>query len=456
VFVLEAKRYLVIGSTNYSPAESVPWDVGELPNIVDYDVVILDVRALNEELLPAVSNERLEILRKQFVRLLDSQGSLIVLSDFRKWHERPERYPKSASNYDWSPVHMGLADESGESLEVLQKRFPSYLQLLCRWPYYFFLSRGYLSTELTDFCGSTHDTRYKANIEPFIVNRYGKAIAGSLQIEITHQRTGNKGWGSYDYYPEDPDKTTGEIVLLPLIEELDHREAVRLILQDLTGVETTTELPPEWAESIGVPGVASIEDKIANNAGEIEVIQAQIDNLKGEQASLEKYRKLLYASGTELEEIVRECLEMLGGQVTPAQYGQEEFVLVFEEHECLIEVKGVGKSISLGDVRQLNDYLLQCEEKTGKPPKGILFGNAWRNDPPEDRDSNDKPEFPQNVVDRAIQYRIALVSSREFFVVFCHFLQDRTLGTNILLQIIETAGIVNFALEDSTEQEGSQ
>ena len=454
---MESKRYLVIGSTNYSPVESVEWDVGELPNIVDYDVVILDVRALNEELLPAVSNERLKILRKQFVRLLDSQGSLIVLSDFRKRHERPEQHPDSASNYDWSPVVIGLADESGESLEVLQQRFPSYLKQLRSWPYYFFIPEGGLSNEFTDFCGSTYKTQYKPCLEAFVTNRYDQTVAGSLRLELRYRKTQSVAYGSsYNYYPENPDKTTGEMVLLPLIEELDHREAVHLVLQDLTGVATTTELPPEWAESIGVPGVTSIEEKIAKKAEEIEAIQAQIGKLKGEQSSLEKYRKLLYASGTELEEIIQECLEKLGGLVTPAKYGQEEFVLVFEEHECLVEIKGVSKSISLTDLRQLNDYLLRHEEETGKPSKGILFGNTWRNDAPEDRNSNDRPEFPQNVVDRASQLEIALVSSRDLFTVFCLFLQDKISGTSILLRIIETTGIVSFALEGTTEQEGSQ
>jgi hypothetical protein len=45
------EKCLVIGSTGYTGVDSVEWDAGELPNIVDYDVIIVDVRALDEKML---------------------------------------------------------------------------------------------------------------------------------------------------------------------------------------------------------------------------------------------------------------------------------------------------------------------------------------------------------------------------------------------------------------------
>ena len=40
-------RYLVLGSTGYAGVESTNWIDDKLPNIVDFDVVLVDVPALS-------------------------------------------------------------------------------------------------------------------------------------------------------------------------------------------------------------------------------------------------------------------------------------------------------------------------------------------------------------------------------------------------------------------------
>jgi len=113
--------------------------------------------------------------------------------------------------------------------------------------------------------------------------------------------------------------------------------------------------------------------------------------------------------------------------------------------EYLIEVKGVSKSISLTNLRQLNDYLLKYEEDTKKSCKGILFGNAWRFEPPEKRGTNNMPEFPNNVIERATQWETALVSSTAFFSAFCIFLRDSSKASIILRAMILANGPVDFS-----------
>jgi hypothetical protein len=152
-----------------------------------------------------------------------------------------------------------------------------------------------------------------------------------------------------------------------------------------------------------------------------------------------------------LEEIVKICFEELGAKVTPAKYGQEEYVLECGGVEYLIEVKGVSKSISLGHLRQLNDYILKYEEDMGKACKGILFGNSWRTFPPDERNTSENPEFPDNVISRAEQWNIALISSAEFFEAFCLFMNDKSKGAKILQDIISASGIVEFEINQSNE-----
>lgn len=446
------EKCLILGSGGYTGIDAVEWDAEDLPNIVDYDVIIVDVRALDEKKLSTVSNKRLETLRYQLTRLLHSNGRIIIVSDFKKGHKRPQQYPEYADNYDWCPVKIGISNESGESLSIKDKRFPGYIKHLNNWPYYFFIPRSCLSRQLTDFFGSTHDTKYSLPISSFVENRYEKTIAGSVHIEVIRKQKKSSGYSSYDHYPDTPDHITGEIVLLPLIEKLDHKEAVRLVLEDLIG-SSMGYAPPSWVDSIVVPHIAEIETEIKEKEIQIDEISGYIGKLENRRESLNNYRKLLYSSGFDLEEIVKICFEELGAKVTPARYGQEEYVLEYGEREYLIEVKGISKSISLGHLRQLNDYILKYEEDTGKACKGILFGNSWRTTPPEERNTSEKPEFPNNVISRAEQWNIALISSAKFFEAFCQFMNNRSKGTQVLQDMINTSGVVEFEIKQSNEGE---
>jgi len=452
VLLAPKEKSLVLGSTGYTGIDAVEWDAEVLPNMVDYDVIIVDVRALDEKKLSAVSNEQLEAIRSQLIRLLHSEGRIIVLSDFKKIHKRPKQYPDQVGNYDWCPINIGIAIESGDSLEIKGNRFPIYIQHLQNWPYYFFVPKSCLTNQITGFFGSLNETRYFLPMSSFVENRYAKTIAGSVNIEVTRKQRKSNNFNSYDYYPDVPDLVTGEIVLLPLIEKLDHKEAVRLVLEDVIG-RSLGYAPPSWVESIAVPHIAEIETEIKEKQNQIDVISGEIGKLEISRGFINNYRKLLFSSGFDLEEIVKRCFEELGGKVTAAKYGQEEYILEYGEVEYLIEVKGVGKSISLGHLRQLNDYICKYEEDMKKACKGILFGNSWRTLPPEERNTSEKPEFPENVITRAGQWNIALISSTKFFEAFCLFLNDKSKGAQMLQDIISTSGIVEFSFNQDNEGE---
>ena len=163
--------------------------------------------------------------------------------------------------------------------------------------------------------------------------------------------------------------------------------------------------------------------------------------LNAQIAAIHSFRRLLYGTGPELEAIVKRTLERLGATVSPSKYAQEEYILEYDGEEFLMEVKGVAKSISLTHLRQLNDYLLKYQEDTGKECKGILFGNAWRNIPPEMRGTEDTPEFPDNVVRRAEQWGVSLVSARAFFEEFMKALEAPELSNDLLAVLTRSSGV---------------
>ena len=438
-------RYLVIGSIGYGGVESVDWTEGDLPNIVDFDLIIVDVPALTLEKMKTVEPKRLNRIRTEIVRFLYSGGRLIVITSLRFSHQRPGEYPEYICNYDWCPVSIVTPAEKGKSIVTKKEDFNYYLSLLSDCDYYILIQYDSFSDELTRFYGSPHTTKYNTLCTSIIENRYGRVLAGRYCIEVRYQQTKSGGGYSthtYTEYPQEPDHKTGEIFLLPLIKGMENRKAVSLILEEIIGISQQT-LPPQWADLITIPGVPNLTDQVIDERRKVLAIETGIQKLNEKINSLNEYKRLLYCDGLELEDIVHRCFDDIGGKVLPAKYSQEEFILIYAGNEYLVEVKGSQKSLSVKHLRQLNDYLLKYQEDTGKVCKGILFGNAWRLMPPHERNNHNTPVFPKNLIERAEQWNVALVSSINFYNAFLEFFEHNN-GDSLLIALTSQSGVVNF------------
>jgi hypothetical protein len=435
-------RYLVLGSIGYGGVESVDWIEGELPNIVDYDLIIVDVPALTLDRLKSIDSNRLNLIRSQLAHFLYSGGKLIVITNERIYHKRPKRYPEEISNFDWCPINIKIKSERGKSIVIRNEIFKNYLTLLSEWDYYIFIPHSCLTDSLTYFFGKPDKTKYNIPCIPIIENRYDKVLAGRYNIEVRYEQTKSSGYGSYKEYPKEPDHLSGDIFLIPRINGIDNRKAISLLLEEVTGLPQQT-LPPEWADNLIVPGVPILIADISEKHQQISTLEKEISELEKKLSDLNNYKQLLYCDGVELEIIVQRCFEEIGGQVVPAKYSQEEFILIYKGNEYLVEIKGSLKSIALKHLRQLNDYLLKYQEDTGKICKGILFGNAWRSIPPNGRNAPNTLLFPNNLVKRAEEWNVALVSSIDFFKAFLNFIEHDD-GDSLLVALTSQKGIVTF------------
>jgi hypothetical protein len=438
------ERLLLIGSSGFAGIDSVPWGSDTIPNIPDYDIVIVSVPHLRDDILKTAKGQYFDKIRKEFVRFLHSRGKLIILASPLLGVDRPSLYPKYLSNYSWSPISFGLINESGNSIVIKQELYSSYLRKMKNWSFYFTIPNNSLSEEIISFYGHANDTRYRVPFTPYLENRYTRVLAGQCQIEVRKEKTsyGNYG-GATVTYPDTPDYVSGSIVLLPLIDGIVIEEALADILKEEIGYSSAS-VEPDWAKEIKMPFVSDIGDNISQSSAIIFEEQKKIKTFSEQINEINFYRKLLYGTGPELEEVVKKSFIALGAKIAPAKYGQEEYILQINNEEYLVEVKGVAKSITLGHLRQLNDYMLKYQEDTGKVCKGILFGNAWRNLPPSDRGTDSTPEFPDNVIQRAQQWGISLVSSRKFFFAFIESLNDKKKAPQILSAMISANGIADI------------
>jgi len=438
------ERLLLIGCKSFVGVDAVAWHDRIVPNIPDYDLVVVSVPHITEEFLQSLDSDVFDKMKESLVRFLHSGGKLVVLLSPIQNVRREGQYPEWISNIDWCPVGFATPEEAGTSIVQKWDRYSTYLQKMRSWSFYVAVPKNCLSRELTNFYGSTHETAYRVPLEPYVENRYSRTLAGECVVEIRKQRKSGDGWGNVvKEYPNEPDVATGTIVVLPLIDGITPEEALLDILKQEVGYSLRSPAP-DWAQAIPMPCLPELREEIRVAEDKIEVQRGNIAALQDKINGITGFLRLLYGTGTELEDVTQSSFELLGAKVMPAKYSQEEYILVVEGKEYLMEVKGVSKSISLTHLRQLNDYLLKYQEDTGKDCKGILLGNAWRNMPPDMRNGDETPEFPDNVVKRAEQWGIALVSSRVLFDAVLHALTTSTKPTEFIEAVTTTNGVVNI------------
>ena len=437
-------KILIIGSLGHQYVECIKWDTDPLPNIVDYHVVVVNVRTLTDELLLKINFEKIEEYQVALTRLLISRGLLLILTDFSRSVKR-DIFPNYISNYDWLPIEIGIRKESGTTIKIIRDLYPKYFSSLKKWDYFFYITADCLKRVFYQMLGHSNTTDYTLPINNLIENRYKKPLAAEILTEVRYVKESNPSEPLFNrkYYDKTPDKILGPIVLLPLLEGIDSKEAVNLLLEDMIG-KPQTSLPPDWVKAVQMPLVPNIQNQIDGKNEEIGRLQEEVNSLEEQKDNIEYYKKLIYCDGPELEDVFKICLTELGVTIEPAKYAEEEYCLVFKGKEYPVEAKGNAKSVSLTNLRQLMDYMLKYEEETEEKCKGILLGNAWKNKPIEERNSKETLIFPNNVITRACDLNIALLSSVDFFYIFCSFLEGKITGEKIVDKIVNSKGVVDF------------
>lgn len=195
--------------------------------------------------------------------------------------------------------------------------------------------------------------------------------------------------------------------LIKAISEIDKR---------LRGERTP---PPEW---VNLGQYRTVKERQLKE--ELETINTRILSLKGErtgvQSELDKevnLTRLLYESGTELEEAVREALMILGFENVSNYEGSHfdiDTVFYDSEKTFLGEIVGNNETIHKNKIEQLSMNTAEyerIEDEVGC--RGVLFGNAFRLKPLEGREDY----FTDACKLSAKTKRIALVRTPDLFRV---------------------------------------
>lgn len=177
--------------------------------------------------------------------------------------------------------------------------------------------------------------------------------------------------------------------------------------------------PPDW--SMDSRYSLSSENQIGE---QIEVIRGEIGKLserkmkfENELAQAGNLRKLLYEQGGPLEVVVREALTIFGFKAMPIAEGDSEFDAIFIDpagRRCLGEVEGKdNKQINIDKFSQLERNIQEDFQREGitEHAKAVLFGNAFRLNPIEERNEF----FTTKCMTAAKRIKAALVRTPDMF-----------------------------------------
>jgi hypothetical protein len=179
--------------------------------------------------------------------------------------------------------------------------------------------------------------------------------------------------------------------------------------------------PPDWSgePSFRLSTESALEGELADLTKEIERLQEHRNEVAARLAAEGSMRRLLFASGSELEEGLLESLRVLGYRAENVTSGDSEFDAVFvspEGERFLGEAEGKeNKPLNIDKLSQLERNIQEdfAREEVTEPAKGVLFGNAFRLTRPTERDAF----FTEKCLSGARRSGMALVRTPDLFRV---------------------------------------
>lgn len=207
---------------------------------------------------------------------------------------------------------------------------------------------------------------------------------------------------------------------------------------------------PEWTKHKGyrLDRESVLEKEINATTKQIEESQNTRSGLNLELSEEGKLRWLLYERGHLLEEAIILALRLMGFEAEPFRDADSEFDAVFTSPEGRFLGEAEGKDNAAINIDKLSQLERNLEEDYARDDikeyaHGVLFGNAYRLQPPLER----QDFFTEKCVSGAKRAGIAMIRTPDLFNVSKYLKEhnDSTFAQQCREAIFETKGsIVQF------------
>jgi hypothetical protein len=160
---------------------------------------------------------------------------------------------------------------------------------------------------------------------------------------------------------------------LPEPTTVSPAEAMATLLEGLCGIELRTTAPP-WARLVRVEAEIPVRSELSHLASEREALAERTAQLEAELDEVRRFLPLLWATGHELEVLVRDAFRFLGAEVRDPESRSEEdgIIIDYDGRAWVLEVKGNEGSLKQKDVTDAHKHESEVLDRT----EGKLVGRA--------------------------------------------------------------------------------
>ena len=195
---------------------------------------------------------------------------------------------------------------------------------------------------------------------------------------------------------------------------------------------------PLWADKVKILDEEAQEEKLEQATKKLEVIKAGIEKQKALIGKIRRKKALLTASGTPLEEVVKETLQEIGFMLLKADAGRSDVIASYEGADVVAEIKGVTKSAAEKHAAQLEKWVAQFVEENGRTPKAILFVNGYC-----DTSLSERTEavFPDQMLKYCKSRDHALITTTQLLCLYIEIKNNPACAKERITELLSCTGV---------------
>lgn len=387
----------------------------------------------------------LELLKNKLAQVLRAGGEVLAILTSPAYFSVPGEYV-SVSVDEWLPLPMSLRHEPWEAVTVDEKlveNFAGYFSVVGKGEYV--LNTRYYTQALDYLVNDELEPKPEARLTMATIATDWQQFPVACSLHFTLHDPVKTNWGGTGH-EEEPSLVSGPLILLPAPPNTLEDLALDRILVDRYGLAAATP-DPDWFDDIVLPEEAASKARLVDALKNLQAAEDTVAEIRADLDSIVRFKRVVSEKGMPLQVAVRGLFEGIGISTEDSPIS-DEFVLLAPD-PILVEVTGSDGSIATRDLSQLIKDLGKYLEATETPAKGLLIVNPWRLTPLNERDTKDRPTFPDDVKKTAATFSIALISTTVLLHAYECIITDAASKEQLVKILLSTVGEVQFDSIDS-------
>jgi hypothetical protein len=418
------KNYLIIGFDNHP--ESIAWNSLDKINIKDYDLMILNLE--NPELLDTNSNI-FDKLRYDFIVMLNSSKTLVFTFNSIKSKKMEIGSLDYRQNTEILPLWDYFIEENpSHNIRILNEKYSKYFSLIKEIYWHINIPLHINESALEQFY-ENNNFKVSSMARSIAFDNCDRLVALEIFYSVYYNYEDYRT-GSVITKRKDILRESGHLILLPCLKEEDQIEGINCLLTDIFDIKIFEE-EPAWVSKLLIPGEKEMLEEMKDNSNQKLILEKKMEGLFKRKKKFSEIKKVLYATGEELENVIKKILANMGFKIEKKKISDEDIFIKTEDNNFVFEVKGVEKAFGIKGIRQLTQWTIDFEDKNINV-KGIFIGNHYRKKPLSERL---KP-FEDNIIDFAKKNHFLLFTTEVLFNIYCKFL-NKELDRSGFIEILK-------------------